>query len=121
MRGTLAGQGGREPSASDAKSPDARGRWVSRSFATPWGVRPFSALWGRLVLYSCASLRRGFGFEWGNDHGADVGGRWSRPATHRLNQQRAANVAGYYEIPLATLQWFRVRADGQLPPYYRRR
>ena len=36
--------------------------------------------------------------------------------TTRIGEEPAANVAEYYDIPLATLHYFPVRANGQLVP-----
>ena len=36
--------------------------------------------------------------------------------TGRTFEEAAANVAEYYDIPLATLHWFPIRANGQLVP-----
>ena len=51
----------------------------------------------------------------GDEHDTRVGGGRGRPAIHRPNfQEPAANVAEYYDIPLATFHYFPIRANGHL-------
>ena len=54
----------------------------------------------------------------GDERDADVAGGRGRPAAHRpAFEEAAANVAEYYDIPLATLHFFPMRANGQVLPF----
>ena len=51
-------------------------------------------------------------------HDADVAGGGADLLLTGLNfEQPAANVAEYYDIPLATLHYFPMRANGQILPF----
>ena len=53
----------------------------------------------------------------GDEHDADVAGGRGRPAVHRPEfRGPAANVAEYYDIPLVTLHYVPIRANGQILP-----
>ncbi|BBU20420.1 glycosyltransferase [Mycobacterium xenopi] len=100
--------------AAVAYGPDAR-RWqdahrefLTRLFSTPWRVGDVRRLWreDRELLAQCwqetsATLRS-------LADGADL------VVTSVIGEDSAANVAEYYDIPLATLHAFPLRPNGQL-------
>jgi UDP:flavonoid glycosyltransferase YjiC (YdhE family) len=90
---------------------DARGSWT-RFFRTPWRIRDLSKL--------TREIQESYNECWGQGSttlksladGADL-----LIATSVGFEMLAANVAEYYDIPLATLHWFPLRANGQLLPF----
>ena len=90
---------------------DARRSWT-RFFLTPWKMRDLSKL--------TREIQEGYNRHWGEASttltsladGADL-----LIATSVGFEMLAANVAEYYDIPLATLHWFPLRANGQLLPF----
>ena len=94
---------------------DARRGWT-RFFRTPWRIRDLSRL--------TREIQESYNECWGEGSatltsladGADL-----LIATNVGFEMLAANVAEYYDIPLATLHWFPLRANGQLRGAARRR
>jgi UDP:flavonoid glycosyltransferase YjiC (YdhE family) len=90
---------------------DARRGWT-RFFRTPWRIRDLSRL--------TREIQESYNECWGEGSatltsladGADL-----LIATNVGFEMLAANVAEYYDIPLATLHWFPLRANGQLLPF----
>ena len=90
---------------------DARRSWT-RFFRTPWRIRDLSKL--------TREIQESYNECWGQGSttlksladGADL-----LIGTSVGFEMLAANVAEYYDIPLATLHWFPLRANGQLLPF----
>jgi UDP:flavonoid glycosyltransferase YjiC (YdhE family) len=96
----------------DAQAPlEAQGNFMTCLLRTPWKTQELTRLWREHeeVLAQCwvemsttlTSLA----------DGADL------LFSGLVFQQLAANVAEYYDIPLATLHYFPMRANGQLLPF----
>jgi UDP:flavonoid glycosyltransferase YjiC (YdhE family) len=85
--------------------------WV-RFFRSFWRIRDLIKLWRELWMPINQRWAEGSTTLKSLADGADV------LVTGSVGfEQLAANVAEYYDIPLATLHWFPLRANGQLLPF----
>ena len=84
----------------------------ARFFRNFWRIRDLITLWRELWLPINQRWAEGSATLTSLADGADV------LVTSSVGfEQLAANVAEYYGIPLATLHWFPLRANGQLLPF----
>ncbi len=90
---------------------DARRSWT-RFFRNPWRIQDLSELTREIQERYNACWGEGSATLTSLADGADV-----LIATSVGFEMLAANVAEYYDIPLATLHWFPLRANGQLLPF----
>ncbi|GFG73653.1 glycosyltransferase [Mycobacterium botniense] len=90
---------------------DAQRRYWTCYFRTPWKIRELNRLGRETAEFATRCWEEMTATLVSLAHGADV------LIAGLIFEQPAANVAEYYDIPLATLHFFPVRAHGQLLPF----